>query len=391
MPAARLAGIPGFSIDRVAAAAGGDPAVLRLENLDTDLRPPASALAATRAALDEDDANSYLPFVGQKALREAVAAHVDGCSGAGYTAANVVVTCGGTEAMLDALLALTDPGDEVILTDPTYAGMIYRARLAGCATRLVPFVEAGAGEAGAAWRLDLDALCAAVTARTRVVFLMNPSMPSGAVLNADEWTAVADLCHRHDLWLLYNAAMERILFDGRPLVHPAGLEGMAARTVTVGSVSKAYRMIGWRVGWVVGPEGVMDDVARVHVYNCVTPPGLGQAGALAALTGPDDGVAEAVAEWQRRRDVTTAQLDGYRTVPAGGGWSQLLDVGALGLGGFEASARLLEQGRVAVTPMRDWGAAYGDRFVRLVFSNEPVQRLATLGERVQRTLGGPHG
>ncbi len=230
-----------------------------------------------------------------------------------------------------------------------------------------------------------------MTARTRVVFLMNPSMPSGAVLTRAEWTAVADLCHRHDLRLLYNAAMEPILFDGRPLIHPAGLDGMAERTVTVGSVSKAYRMIGWRVGWVVGPTAVMDDVARAHIYNCVTPPGIGQAGALAALTDPDDGVAASVAEWQRRRDVTTAQLDGYRMIPAGGGWSQLLDVAALGLGGFEASQRLLEQGRVAATPMRDWGEAYGDRFVRLVFSNEPVGRLATLGERVRRALGEPRG
>jgi aspartate/methionine/tyrosine aminotransferase len=274
----------------------------------------------------------------------------------------------------------------VVLTDPTYAGMIYRARLAGCATRLVPFIEDGAS-----WRLDLEALRAAVTPRTRVLFLMNPSMPSGAVLNAAEWAAVADLCRTHDLWLLYNAAMEPILFDGRAVIHPAGLEGMAERTLTVGSVSKVYRMIGWRVGWVVGPAAVMGDVARVHVYNCVTPPGLGQPGALAALTTPDDGVAEAVAEWQRRRDAVTAQLDGYRTIPAAGGWSQLLDVSALGLGGFEASRRLLERGRVAATPMRDWGEAYGDRFVRLVFSNEPVGRLAELGARVRRALGEPTG
>ncbi|MDX1419181.1 MAG: pyridoxal phosphate-dependent aminotransferase, partial [Rubricoccaceae bacterium] len=381
MPTQRLDGIPGFSIDRVAAAAGDDPDVLRLENLDTDLRPPPSVLAATRAALDDDDANSYLPFVGRTALREAVAAHVNRTAGTAYTARHAVVTCGATEGMLDALLALTDPGDEVILTDPTYAGMIYRARLAGCTTRLVPFIERGG-----AWWLDLDALRAAVTPRTRVVFLMNPSMPSGAVLSAEAWAAVAELCRAHDLWLLYNAAMEPILFDGRPLVHPAGLEGMAERTLTVGSVSKVYRMIGWRVGWVVGPAAVLDDVARVHTYNCVSPTGIAQPGALAALTDPDGGVAVAVAEWERRRDVVGEQLDGYPMIQAAGGWSQLLDVAALGLGGFEASRRLLAAGRVAATPMRDWGEAYGDRFVRLVFSNEPVGRLATLGERVRRAL-----
>jgi aspartate/methionine/tyrosine aminotransferase len=396
MPVARLAGLPGFSIDRVAAAAGSDPAVLRLENLDTDLRPPAAAVEATRAALEElarpggsDDANSYLPFTGRVALREAVAARVNALAGTAFSAANVVLTCGATEGMLDALLATTDPGDEVVLTDPTYAGMIYRARLAGCATRLVPFVE-GADAAGRpAWRLDLDALRAAVGPRTRVLFLMNPSMPSGAVLDADEWAAVAEVCRAHDLWLLYNAAMERILFDGRRPFHPASLEGMAERTVTVGSVSKEHRMIGWRLGWVVAPGGLADDVARVHIYNAVTATGLAQPGAAAALAAPDADFDAALAAWQRRRDATTEALAGYPMVPAAGGWSQLLDVGALGLGSFEASQRLLAEGRVAATPMRDWGERNGDRFVRLVFSNEPPERLAELGGRVRAALGPP--
>ena len=384
MPTERLRGIPGFSIDRVAAAAGDDPAVLRLENLDTDLPPPELAVAATRAALGTDAANSYLPFVGRTALREAVAERVNAVAGAAYGAENVVVTCGATEGMLDALLALTDPGDEVVLTDPTYAGMIYRARLAGCTTRLVPFVESDG-----AWRLDLDALRAAVSQRTRVLFLMNPSMPSGAVLTAEEWAAVAALCRERDLWLLYNAAMERILFDGRSVIHPAGLEGMAERTVTVGSVSKEHRMIGWRVGWVVAPRPVVDDVARVHIYNAVTPTGIAQPGALAALQEPEADFRDALAAWERRRDTVTEQLAGYATIPAAGGWSQLLDVAPLGWGGFEASRRLLEVGRVAATPMRDWGEHYGDRFVRLVFSNELVERLATLRERVGRALGEP--
>ncbi|MDX1548607.1 MAG: pyridoxal phosphate-dependent aminotransferase, partial [Rhodothermales bacterium] len=278
MSVRRLRGIPGFSIDRVAAAAGDDPGVLRLENLDTDLPPPPAAVAATRAAVGRDGDNSYLPFIGQAALRAAVARRLQQQTGHAYRPESVVITCGGTEGLFDALLALTDPGDEVILTDPTYAGMIYRVRLAGAVPRLVPFVEQNG-----AWRLDGGALRDAVTPRTRVVFLMNPSMPSGAVLDAGEWEAVAALCRRHDLWLLYNAAMERIVFDGRAIVHPAALPEMAARTVTVGSVSKEYRMIGWRIGWVAGPPALMDDVARVHIYNVVTPTGIAQAGATAAL------------------------------------------------------------------------------------------------------------
>jgi N-succinyldiaminopimelate aminotransferase len=382
MTAHRLADVPGFSIDRVAAAAGRDPDVLRLENLDTDLRPPAAALAATRAAIDDDDANSYLPFTGRLELRDAVARHVSGLSGVQYDAErHCVITPGGTGGLLNVLLALLNPGDEVVLTDPTYAGMINRVRLAGGVPRLVPFVVR-AGE----WRLDLDALAAAVSGRTCAVLLMNPSMPSGAVLNRLEWEAVGEICVRRSLWLIYNAAMERILYDGRRYFHPASLPGMAGRTVTIGSVSKEYRMIGWRVGWVVGPEEIVPDVAMVGIYNVVTPVGLTQMAAEAALGTPASDLATAVGEWQRRRDALIGELRGEPLIPAAGGWSMLFDVGALGFDSFTASDRLLARAKIAATPMRYWGETNGDRFVRFVFSNEPVSRLAGMGERVRAAL-----
>src|ERR687885_163131 len=171
----RLDEIPGFNIDRVAAAAGDDPDVLRLENLDTDVPPPQEAIDATRAAIGTDDANSWLPFTGRDDLKDAVAAHVERRGGPRYDGRREIVITGGEgEAMLDALLCLTDPGDEVIVTDPTYAGMINRVRLAGAEPRLVP-LSVQDGE----WRLDLDELGRAVTDRTRVVFINNASFPSG--------------------------------------------------------------------------------------------------------------------------------------------------------------------------------------------------------------------
>src|SRR6476620_4927888 len=170
----RLDEIPGFNIDRVAAAAGDDPDILRMENLDTDVPPPSAAFVATRAAVGEDDANSWLPFTGRDDLKEAVAAFVERRGGPRYDGPReIVITCGEGEAMLDALFCLTDPGDEVILTDPTYAGMLNRVRLAGAVPRLVPLrVVDGA------WRLDLDALRAAASDRTCVVFINNASFPS---------------------------------------------------------------------------------------------------------------------------------------------------------------------------------------------------------------------
>ena len=181
--------------------------------------------------------------------------------------------------------------------------------------------------------------------------------------------------------------MERIVFDGRPVIHPAGLDGLADHVITVGSVSKEWRMIGWRVGWVAGPRAVMGDVTRAHLFNVVTPVSLTQAAAVAALRTPDADVAAAVAEWQRRRDVVVAELAGYDVVPAAGGWSLLVDVSPRGLSAREAAQRLLERGRVAATAMDGWGPANGPQHVRIVFANEPPERLAGLGERFAAALG----
>jgi aspartate/methionine/tyrosine aminotransferase len=378
----RLEQIPGFNIDRVAAAAGDDPEVLRMENLDTDIPPPAEAIEATRAAIGEDEANSWLPFTGRDDLKEAVAGFIEGRGGPRYDGRReIVITCGEGDAMVDALFCLTNPGDEVVLTDPTYAGMLNRVRLVGAVPRLVP-LHVVDGE----WRLDLDALEAAVNERTRVVFVNNASFPSGWVASAEEWDAIASLCHARDLRLLYWAGFEGVLFDGRPIRHPASLEGMRDRTVTIGCPTLEQRMIAWRIGWIVAPGDLVNDVSRVHIYNGLVPSGFNQIGTRVALTLPDDGLASANAEWQRRRDETLRQLDGLPTVRPAGSWSLLLDVAALGLDCMEVSDRLLEQ-KVAATPMRGWGGEVADRHVRFVFSNEPVERLASLGDRVRQALG----
>ena len=381
MSVRRLEGIPGFNIDRVAAAAGDDPDVLRMENLDTDIPPPAEAMEATRAAIGEDEANSWLPFTGRDDLKEAVAAYIERRGGPRYDGRReIVITSGEGDAMLDALFCLTDPGDEVILTDPTYAGMLNRVRLVGAVPRLVP-LHVREGE----WRLDVDALRAAVTGRTRVVFLNNASFPSGWVASDGEWEAVASICRERDVWLLYWGGFEGVVFDGRPIRHPAALAGMRDRTVTVGAPSLEQRMIAWRVGWVVAPGELVDDVSRVQIYNGLVSSGFAQIGTRVALGVPDEDLAAANAEWQRRRDETLRQLDGLPVVRPAGTWSLLLDVAALGLDCVEVSDRLLER-KVAATPMRGWGGEIADRHVRFVFSNEPVDRLALLGSRVHAAL-----
>ena len=381
MSVARLEHIPGFNIDRVAAAAGDDPDVLRLENLDTDIPPPEEAMEATRAAIGEDEANSWLPFTGRDDLKEAVAAYIERRGGPRYDGRReIVITSGEGDAMLDALFCLTDPGDEVVLTDPTYAGMVNRVRLVGAVPHLVP-LQVMEGE----WRLNLDLLRAAVTDRTRVLFISSPSLPTGWVANDDEWETVASICRERDLWLLYLAWFESVLFDERPVRHPASFPEMRDRTVTVSGPSLEQRMIAWRIGWIVAPGRLANDVSRVQIYNGLVPSGFAQIGTRVALGLPDDHLHAANAECQRRRDQTLRQLEGLPAVRPAGTWSLLLDVATLGYDCAEVSDRLLEH-KVAATPMRGWGGDVAERHVRFVFSNEPVERLALLGDRLRAAL-----
>jgi N-succinyldiaminopimelate aminotransferase len=340
------------------------------------------ALNFTKSAVEQDRNNSYLPFVGQTRLRRAVAAHVARLSGIAYDGErNVIISAGGLSGILNVLLAIVDTDDEVILTDPTYVGLINRVRIAGAVPRLVPFVRDG-GE----WRLDRDALRKAVSPRTAALLLMSPSMPSGGVLDRDDWAVVAAVVRERGLWLVYDAAMERILYDGRAVVHPASLPGMAEHVIAVGSASKELRMIGWRVGWIVAPERIMPDLALVSMANVVVPVGIAQAAVAAALELGDEDVARAVAEWQRRRDALLTELDGLPIVRPAGGWSLLLDGAPLGMTGAELSRLFIEKAGVATTPMTGWGEVNGSQFLRFVFSNEPVERIRGAGARIRSAL-----
>jgi aspartate/methionine/tyrosine aminotransferase len=159
---------------------------------------------------------------------------------------------------------------------------------------------------------------------------------------------------------------------------------MQERTVIVGSMSKAYRMIGWRVGWVAGPATLVSDAGWVHTYNTTGNVSVSRRAAEAVLRGPQEHVAAATLELQRRRDAIFDALPGWPLVRPAGGWSLLVDVAALGTSPAEASAAMLSAG-VAATGMAGWGAGVAERYVRFVFSAEPVDRLATLGERLART------
>jgi aspartate/methionine/tyrosine aminotransferase len=181
--------------------------------------------------------------------------------------------------------------------------------------------------------------------------------------------------------------MERLLFDGAPRHNPLQFDGMTQRTVTVGAASKEYRMIGWRVGWVVGPLAACEAIGRVAISNVVCPVGIAQQAVAAAIESPDDGIAASVATWQARHDLLVQALRSqFDVVPAHGGWSLLIDFARRGISGTEASQRLLAQG-VAATSMENWGLDETAGFLRLVFSNEPVERLRDIAPRFQCAFG----
>jgi len=267
------------------------------------------------------------------------------------------------------------------MTDPTYVGLINRVRLAGGVPVFVSLIPNEAG-----WRLNTAELEEISTENIRAALIMSPSMPSGAVLDRNEWKAITDFVKKADCWLIYDSAMERILFDDQSVIHPASFEGMRERTITVGAASKEYRMIGWRVGWIVGPEEIMADVARVSISNVVCQTGIAMGAVSVAMEDPNDGIAEMNEELQKRRDLILEELKDFRVIKPGGGWSLFLDVSVLGMESAEASKRLLEKGKIAATPMINWGSEKSNKYVRFVFSNEGLDRLEGIGERLKRAL-----
>lgn len=385
MSVSRLQNISKIGVEQMGDLADSlaDPEVLRLENLDTDIPPPAAAVDVTANAIHDDNANSYLPFLGLDSVRRAASKLVARQSGRDYDwKTESVISAGGLSGILNVLLATLEPGDEVLMTDPTYVGLINRVRLAGGIPRYVPLIPTEHG-----WDLDTDALADIDPGPVAAALLMSPSMPTGAVFTAADWQALCAFCRQADCWLVNNAAMERILFDGRSPVHPAGIDGMRDRVITVGSASKEYRMIGWRVGWVVGPAPIVADVARVSISNVVCQTGIAMDAVAAAIESDDDGIAASAQELERRRDLLMRELGDYRIIPPHGGWSLLVDLSPLGIDGPTGSQLLLEKGRVAATAMVNWGGEHTRNYVRLVFSNESCERLQDIGARFSAAFG----
>jgi aminotransferase len=335
--------------------------------------------AATRAIAE--DVNQYAITWGARSLRQAVAAKFRHLYGVPVDPEReVTVTCGSTEAMIATLLAVLNPGDEVVIFEPFYENYGPDAILSGAVPRFVTLRPPD-------WTFDPDELAAAFSDRTRAVILNTPNNPTGKVFTREELSLVADLCQRHDALAVTDEIYEHILYDGAVHLPLAAFPGMAERTVTINGMSKTYSVTGWRVGWTIAPPALTSAIRKVHDFLTVGAAApLQEAGAL-ALALPDTYYQELAAAYLRRRDrlVPILRSAGFRVHVPRGAYYVMTEIDGLGFDDDVAFARhLVEEVGVAVVP----GSSFyrdprdGRRQVRFAFCKKD----ATLDE-AERRLG----
>jgi aminotransferase len=338
--------------------------------------------AAARAI--RDDINQYAITWGAQTLREAIARKYQRWYGLeSDPEREITVTCGATEAMISTLLALVDPGDEVIVFEPFYENYGPDTILADARPVYVP-LEPGQP-------LDLDRLAAAFSPRTRAIIVNTPSNPSGRVLTRAELGAIAELCVRHDALAVTDEIYEHIRFDGDH-VPIATLPGMRGRTVTISGASKTFSVTGWRIGWIIAPAELTDAIRKVHDFLTVGAPAPLQEGVAAALDGLDGAFYDGLtAMYRGKRDLLFAALvdAGFRCRAPEGAYYILADFTGLGPAGDDTAFAVWLSREIGVTPVpgssfyREGG---GRSLVRFVFC-----KTEDILVEAARRLRGLHG
>ena len=327
--------------------------VVHLEIGEPDGATPPHVVEAGIRAL-QDGHTRYVDPAGLPALRGAIAASLAWRGVRGVAAENVVVVPGAKPMVFYALLAVLDPGDEVLVPDPGFPIYPSVVRFAGAVPVSYPVDSEGTG-------FDVARLAALITSRTQALVVNLPANPTGVVAAPDALSAIATLARRHDLVVISDEVYGRIRYDGR-VDSIAALPGMLERTVIVDSFSKTYSMTGWRLGFGVVPAALVDRVITLVVNGTSCTPPFVQLAGLAALTGPQDSVAAAVGRFERRRDWLVDGLNGLpgvRCRAPGGAFYAFPDVRKIeeraGLSTERLAARLLDLHGVAVLP----GTAFG--------------------------------
>jgi aspartate/methionine/tyrosine aminotransferase len=380
-----LDGVPFSGIIRIRDMMYSVKDPFRLDQGDVSFDAPDTVKAAMHRAIDANHSH-YLQTTGVPALLELLAAKLRTRNGIPIGAPDeVMVTTGGIHALYIVCQALLEPGDEVVVPDPEWppcAGNILAAR-----ARPVPCpLHEGLG-----WRYDLRELEAAITAKTRAIYLNSPHNPTGGVLTRQDVEAIAAIARERRLWIISDEAYEDVVYDDAEHVSPASLAGMYERTIPVYTFSKSYAMTGLRLGYLAARDPQLRDrMKKVLFYTASNVTSVVQYGGIGALEGPQDNIVQFRSELQARRDLfyegirraAGGVLDGR---PPRGAFYAFLRIdprwqppaGAGGSVSWALAEQLIARGRIGCVPGADFGAA-GEGYVRFCFARSRAELTGAL-------------
>jgi aspartate/methionine/tyrosine aminotransferase len=290
-----------------------------------DFSAPADLKEAARQAIS-DDVNQYSITWGAKPFRKAITEKTAATYGVEFDPEReVTVCCGATEGMIATLLAVTNPGDEVIVFEPFYENYAPDSELCGATRRVVSLRPPD-------WTFDRDELRRVFNSNTKAIILNTPNNPTGKVFTREELTFIGELCEEHDALAITDEIYEHILYDGAHHIPMMTLPGMRERTVTINSMSKTYSVTGWRVGWVLAPPDLTSSIRKVHDFLTVGAAHPLQQAGIMALAMPGSYYEKLAREYTHRRDKMIGILEtaGFRCFKPYGAYYVMTDISGFG-------------------------------------------------------------
>lgn len=362
------------------AAAGRDLIHMELGSPHADT--PLPVKQATIDALMAGNVH-YSHFQGLPKLRAALAEKLRDSNGLNVDASDIVVTNGLTHASFAAIMALIDPGDEVILLEPYYPQHLGKIELAGGKP---VFAELDAANRFA---IDPKRIEAKITRATKMICLVNPCNPTGRVYSRAELQALADIAIRYDLVVIADEVYEEILFDGVAHISIASLPGMSERTVSMFAFTKSFAMDGWRIGYLTAPAAMIEGILKITTSDVTHVNTFIQEGAYAAIKGPAEILAQMVREDKAKRDIVVSRLNQMPGVvcdwPEGAIYA-FPDVSRIGLPSQQLAELILEKANVVVEAGSFYGSA-GEGHLRICFGSQSSQRISEAMDRLQSFFG----